>query len=227
MKKKILIIEDDKDVRDNIITLLSEEGYNALSAKDGKDGIKTAKEESPDLIICDIMMYGINGYEVLDELSKNKLTEAIPFIFLTARADIESIRLGMQLGADDYLLKPFLADELLKSIETRLRKVETYKAGHNISTENSKSEKYSIEDKIFIRSDGNPVLIKINEILFINAENQYTSIRMLNSKAYLVRRSLLIGKDLCHKRIFSEFTEVQLLTWTIWLRSKNGTIQVF
>lgn len=202
MRKKILIIEDDLGVRENIITLLSEEGYNVLSAKGGESGIRISKEESPDVIICDIMMNGINGYDVLDELSKDKLTRVIPFIFLTAKADIENIRFGMRLGADDYILKPFKAEELLKSIEIRLRKVEENKTGYNISFQNSKDEKYSVDDKIFIKTEGNPVLIKINDILSINAENQYTSIRMIDGKVHLVRKSLSHWKDCLPEKIF-------------------------
>lgn len=190
MRKKILIIEDDTDVRENLITLLSEEGYNVSSAKDGLTGVKLVKEDSPDLIICDIMMSGINGYEVLGELIKGNLIRTIPFIFLTAKADIENIRLGMQLGADDYIPKPFSSDELLNSIETRLKKVEAYKTVTNIKGENTADGRYSIDDKIFIHSEGNPILIKISDILSITAENQYTSLRMTGMKKHLVRRSV-------------------------------------
>jgi DNA-binding response OmpR family regulator len=190
MRKKILIIEDDLDVRENIITLLSEEGYNVISAKDGKTGIKITKEENPSLIICDIMMNGLSGYDVLDALSKDNSTKTIPFIFLTAKTDREDIRLGMLLGADDYLVKPYNSDELLKSIETRLRKAEGYKKNDNNLLISPPKEIYSVDDKIFVRADGNPTLIKIVEIMAINAENQYSTIRMLDGKTYLIRKSL-------------------------------------
>jgi DNA-binding LytR/AlgR family response regulator len=190
MKKRVLIIEDDQAVRENIITLLSEEGYNVLSAKDGETGIKIAENEKPDLIICDIIMKGITGYNVLENLSKNDNTKSIPFIFLTAKTEIEHMRLGMQLGADDYILKPFKSDELLKSISIRLKKVNIYKKEQKISVDNSLIEKYSIDDRIFAKVEGNPVLLKINEILFINAENQYSSVRMLDGKTHVIRKSL-------------------------------------
>ncbi|MGA7723288.1 MAG: response regulator [Ignavibacteriaceae bacterium] len=190
MRKKILIIEDDLDVRENIITLLSEEGYNVIPAKDGKTGIKITKEENPSLIICDIMMNGLSGYDVLDALSKDNSTKTIPFIFLTAKTDREDIRLGMLLGADDYLVKPYNSDELLKSIETRLRKAEGYKKNDNNLLISPPKEIYSVDDKIFVRADGNPTLIKIVEIMAINAENQYSTIRMLDGKTYLIRKSL-------------------------------------
>jgi DNA-binding LytR/AlgR family response regulator len=190
MKKKILIIEDDIDVRDNIITLLNEEGYDTLSAIDGKTGIDIAKSENPDLVICDILMNGFSGYDVLDTLSKDDFTKSIPFIFLTAKANREDVRLGMLLGADDYLAKPFKSDELLKSIATRLRKAEGYRKGNIDFYVNHPEERHSVDDKIFVRANGRPALIKINEILFIAAENQYSSIMLLDKKVYLIRKSL-------------------------------------
>lgn len=102
--KKILVIEDEKSVRENIVTLLNEESYEALSAHNGETGIRMAIAEIPDLIICDIMMPGKDGYAVFKELSKNKMTKTIPFIFLTAKVEHKDLRKGMELGADDYLL---------------------------------------------------------------------------------------------------------------------------
>jgi len=204
MRKKILIIEDDLNVRENIITLLSEEGYNVSSAKDGESGIKIVKEDCPDLIICDIMMNGITGYEVLELLTKESLIKTVPFIFLTAKAEVENIRHGLQLGADDYILKPFNAEELLKSIDTRFKKVEAYKSGNNIIDTNSSnaSARYSIDDKIFIHSEGAPNLIKIKDIVFITAENQYSSLRMFDKKDHLVRKSISFWEDTLPEKNF-------------------------
>ncbi|MGE5679735.1 MAG: response regulator transcription factor, partial [Bacillota bacterium] len=105
--RKIVVIEDDISLRDNIEQLLEEFGYRVLSAEDGKKGIKIIKEILPDLIISDIMMPGIDGYEVLRQLGSDPKTLTIPFIFLTARAEMKDLREGMLLGADDYLIKPF------------------------------------------------------------------------------------------------------------------------
>ena len=96
MNKKILIIEDEKKVRENITTLLTEENYTVISSKDGEGGIETAIKERPDLIICDIMMPGIDGYGVLEILSKNEVTKSTPFIFLTAK--IFSVRIFPKLS---------------------------------------------------------------------------------------------------------------------------------
>ena len=187
---KILIIEDEFDVLKNVETILSEEGYKAIVAKNGINGIELAKNEKPDLIICDIMMPGIDGYGVLEELSKNKDTQSIPFIFLTAKVERDDIRKGMQLGADDYLFKPFKIDELLNAIATRLKRIELLKSEAIIKNENSSQNRYTEDDKFFIHVKDIPQLIKVKEIVFINAENQYTSLNFIDGKSFLVRKSI-------------------------------------
>jgi diguanylate cyclase len=120
---KILVIEDEVQVRENIQQILELSDYFTLSAEDGLKGVKLAQDNQPDLIICDIMMPKMNGYGVLDEIRKNPVTSTIPLIFLTAKSERSDMRQGMELGADDYLTKPFTAEELLKSINTRLSKL--------------------------------------------------------------------------------------------------------
>lgn len=119
---KILIIDDEKQMRAEIMELLEYEGFEMLAAQDGRTGVALAKEQLPDLIICDVTMPGLNGYGVLFELRSEPLTAAIPFIFLTGRTTMSDVRTGMSLGADDYLTKPFTIDDLLSAIDTRLAK---------------------------------------------------------------------------------------------------------
>lgn len=125
--KKILLIEDDKVVRENTAEILELAHYKVATAENGKKGIQQLKDFSPDLIICDIMMPELDGYGVLHILSKEPATASIPFIFLTAKAEKSEIRKGMNLGADDYLTKPFDETELLNAIETRFKKMEILK----------------------------------------------------------------------------------------------------
>lgn len=120
--KSILVIEDEEDLRDELIEMLSFEGFNPIGASDGKQGVYLAKEFLPDLIICDIMMPNMDGIEVLKSINKMPQTEGIPFIFLTALSTHVNIRQGMALGADDYLVKPFSISDLLDSINVRERK---------------------------------------------------------------------------------------------------------
>ncbi len=119
---KILVIEDERSIRLNLLKLLSVEGFQTIGADNGSSGLQLAKAEQPDLIICDIMMPELDGYEVLRALQQNPVTATIPFIFLTAKADPSDWRQGMKLGADDYLTKPFTRAELLEAITTRLQK---------------------------------------------------------------------------------------------------------
>ena len=122
MMKTILVIEDEEFVRENILELLDAEGFEAFGAENGKIGFELAKVKVPDLILCDVMMPGLDGYGVLTALRQDSVLASIPFIFLTAKASKSDLRQGMELGADDYLTKPFTRAELLGAIGTRLKK---------------------------------------------------------------------------------------------------------
>jgi len=125
--KTILLIEDNNKIRENIGEILELAGYKILSAENGKVGVGITKETIPDLIICDVMMPELDGYGVLHVLSKNPATAGIPFIFLTAKSEKDDVRKGMNMGADDYLTKPFDDVELLNAVEIRLKKHDSLK----------------------------------------------------------------------------------------------------
>jgi CRP-like cAMP-binding protein/CheY-like chemotaxis protein len=133
MKKKVLIIEDNNDIRENVVEILELAGYEAYEAKNGKTGVELALSHLPDIILCDIMMPELDGYGVLYMLNKSPDTAAIPFIFLTAKAERVDLRKGMEMGADDYLTKPFDDMDLLNAIETRLKKKEIQKSFYSKS----------------------------------------------------------------------------------------------
>lgn len=122
--KKILIIEDNDEVRENTAEIIELSNYEVITAANGKEGVEKALAERPDLIICDIMMPVLDGYGVYHLLSKHDETASIPFIFLTAKSEKGDFRRGMQMGADDYLTKPFDGIELLNAIDVRLKKSE-------------------------------------------------------------------------------------------------------
>lgn len=132
-KKKILVIEDNPDMRDNISEILELADYEVSSAENGKRGVEKATEIIPDLIVCDIMMPELNGYGVLRLLSKKESTARIPFIFLTAKTDKDDFRKGMNLGADDYITKPFDEADLLDAIESRIKRSELMRKEYDVS----------------------------------------------------------------------------------------------
>jgi two-component system sensor histidine kinase/response regulator len=119
---KILVIEDEEAVRANIVEMLDAEGFNVIEAEDGVVGAQSAREHLPDLVLCDIMMPRMDGHAVLKALRQDASTVIMPFVYLTAKADWADVRQGMELGADDYLIKPFTRGQLLQAISTRLAK---------------------------------------------------------------------------------------------------------
>lgn len=119
---RILIIEDEPEMRRNLLTILKMEKFNATGAENGKVGIDLAKREKPDLILCDVMMPEMDGYDVLQALRQDPVTVTTPFIFLTAKGEKPDVRAGMNLGADDYLTKPVAKADLLGAIAARLQR---------------------------------------------------------------------------------------------------------
>ncbi len=154
---KILVIEDELSVRENILARLEAEGFETVNAENGLNGVELARSHKPDLIICDVMMPEIDGYGVLSMLRQNPVTATIPFIFLTAKADKVDLRQGMEMGADDYLTKPFTRTQLLGAIAARLQK-------QAVVTQQSEKK---LEDLRRSITDALPqeVLIPLSEIL--------------------------------------------------------------
>ena len=119
---KILIIEDEPDMRANLADVLEMENYQALTAANGKEGVAAARRELPALILCDVTMPELDGHGVLMALRDDPQTARIPFVFLTAKGERSDVRAGMDLGADDYLVKPVPLAELLSAIAARLER---------------------------------------------------------------------------------------------------------
>ncbi|MDP4266494.1 MAG: response regulator [Bacteroidota bacterium] len=123
--KKIAVIDDDLDLLDNISYFLKAKGFDVITANDGYIGIQKVLHDKPDLVLCDIMLSEITGYSVLDTLAQIPSTTNIPFIFLSAKAESKDIRLGLQLGADDYITKPFNMNDLVMTIEKRIERFQS------------------------------------------------------------------------------------------------------
>lgn len=124
MERSILVIDDNTDIRENIAEILELSGYKIFTAENGRVGVEVALRERPSIIICDIMMPELDGYGVLHLLRKNPVTQQTPFIFITAKTERSDLRKGMEMGADDYITKPFEDIELLNAVETRLKRLD-------------------------------------------------------------------------------------------------------
>jgi len=190
---KVLIIEDDNSLNMGLRDLLEANGYSVTTADNGEEGLSLIKRTKPDLIICDILMPTVDGYEVKKELGKKKETSQIPFIFLTAKADLKDLRIGMQLGADDYIVKPFDSIDLLNSIKLRLKKNMISKNASNPgSSENAADieKKLTENDYIFITSEGVPKLILVGDIRCITGSGNNSIVIINGSLKFSIRRTL-------------------------------------
>ncbi|MCD6011828.1 MAG: response regulator [Flavipsychrobacter sp.] len=143
----ILIIEDNQDIRENVEEILTLSDYKVITAPNGKEGITMAQSKQPDLIICDIMMPGIDGYGVLHVLHKEPETQKIPFIFLTSKSERSDFRAAMELGADDYITKPFSGNELLHAIQSRFKKIDILKKSLSPDLTGINELRMAVDDK--------------------------------------------------------------------------------
>ncbi len=197
--KKILLIEDDTILRENTAELLELSNFEVLTASNGKLGVIAAKEYLPNVILCDIMMPELDGYGVLDALSKDEKTNCIPFIFLSAKTEHEDIRKGMEMGADDYLTKPFKESELIGAIKSRLAKIAILKddgVKNSVSgTLSGKQVKSLQELKNYIKDNGKKHKFEARETIYREGMHSKT--------IYLIRKGVIkihkldeMGKEL-------------------------------
>ncbi|ALQ50878.1 response regulator transcription factor [Nitrosomonas ureae] len=156
----ILIIEDEKSLRENISEIIRHYGYRVISAPSGEDGVKAALELIPNIIICDIMLPGIDGFDVLTRLKQSSQLLSTAFIFLTAKSTRSDTRTGMNMGADDYLTKPFTKEELINSIKARIEKLAKTL---NTQNERDKSIEIALDNILVLTKTERKVLTKISE----------------------------------------------------------------
>lgn len=133
--KRILVVDDEKMLRESICMLLDLYGYKAVGAENGVQAKKLLEEFKPDMILCDVKMPQMDGFEFLDSVRKGADGTELPFIFMSAKGEKEDIRKGMNLGADDYLTKPFMKDDLIKAIETRMARYHRLKSAFKTGNE--------------------------------------------------------------------------------------------
>ena len=196
-KKKVLLIEDDKIVRENTAEILELANYSVKIAENGKKGINMATSFLPDIIICDILMPVLDGYGVLQIISKNPKLKQIPFIFLTAKTHHDDIRKGMELGADDYICKPFEESELLRAIETRIKRAEVFENKEQFVPEKFSSENPVLKNiKYFdaFLKQKKVFKYKINETIYCEG-NQSNFIFLIKKGAVKTYKTNELGKE--------------------------------
>ena len=206
-KKNIFVIEDNYALRSSIIQLLEANNFSAVGCADGESAIKVIEQVMPDLIICDIMLPGMDGYEVLEYLQKKFINEdPIPFIYLTAKVDYMDIRKGMNLGADDYITKPFRVQDLLESINTRLTRFDNFtknKPAVKTDIKNAKDEnRLNINQGIIISDKTKTGFIKLDNIAMIAASGDYSNVTLQNGEKILVQKSLKYWETILPEKTF-------------------------
>lgn len=165
MSKKVLLIEDDQTVRENTAEILELSDYDVETAANGELGIQSAIQFQPDIIVCDIMMPKLDGYDVLKALSQHPKTKRLPFIFLSAKTDRDDVRKGMNLGADDYLTKPFEEEDLIHAIESRIAKTKILLERENEDAEES-NQLQSFEALKEVIKDFDVQIYDQNEVIY-------------------------------------------------------------
>jgi len=229
---KIVLIEDNQDMRENIKEILELADYEVFEAKNGKVGVELIKEVIPDLILCDIMMPELDGYGVLYMVSKNPKTASIPFIFLTAKSERDDFRKGMNMGADDYLTKPFDDTQLLGAIEKRLERIKTFSDKEDISfnnfiknvngivelenlAESKRIKKYSKKDTIFYEEDTPNFLYYINsgkvKTYKMNKDGKELVTNLYNTGDFLGYKTLIKDEAYSESASALEDTELSLI----------------
>ncbi|WP_299396897.1 response regulator [uncultured Gelidibacter sp.] len=186
--KRLLLIEDDTVLRENTAELLELSDFQVMTAPNGKIGMHLAKEHLPDLIVCDIMMPEMDGYAVLEALSNDANTKHIPFIYLSAKTERHDVRRGMNLGADDYITKPFSEEELISAIESRLSKVAIIRESQKDTVDENHTELRTLNDlKNFFDDNGETLIVAEGENIYEEGHHANT--------IYLINKGLVK----CHK----------------------------
>lgn len=203
--QKILIIEDEELIRENLKDILELKGYQVFTAADGEEGIACVKKINPDCILCDVLMPKKTGFEVKDILSRDPETGLIPFIFLTARTELSDIRIGMNLGADDYITKPFSHKDVINAIEIRIKRKNQYLKSiipHPNETTSAAPKQHGENDRILLDINGKQQLITLKDIFYISAEGDYSYVHISPKVKSLVRKSIKEWTDYLPDNIF-------------------------
>lgn len=196
----ILIVEDDQGIRESLKEILELVSYNVIIAKDGKEGYLKIIEEKPDLVLCDVNMPELDGFELLEAVNQRYAHEIIPpFIFLTAKVEKQDIRKGMNLGAEDYILKPFEHTEVLKIIRLRLDRRKKLLESGNVSDNPTPAFASS---RLALPCDEGLELVPFDDILRCEADRAYCFFHLVDNRKIIVSKSMKEFEDILLKNNF-------------------------
>jgi CheY-like chemotaxis protein len=188
---RVLIIDDDASFIAIVTKFLQQQGYAVSSASNGEDGLRMASKQVPDLVLCDLEMPGMDGYEVLSQLRQEENIADVPFIFLTGQAQPHQVREGMNLGADDYLSKPFNGEELLRAVKARLSRAQLRKARASQPDERpGGSGTLGLDDSFLVKTSSEMKLIKVRQLHSVVADGEYSWVYWDSGKGALLRKAL-------------------------------------
>ncbi len=195
--KKVLIIEDNHDLADNIYLMLKERGYKPVIAYNGNTALRLFQHEKPEIILCDIMLPDLSGYKILKEIKKIENIKFPIFIFLTAKTQRDELRKGMELGADDYITKPFTYEELIKSINAQVKKRQrmTVPDSMPVQKEDEDKKKLKYNDYIFINDKKNPGFYPVSNLIAIKSVKDYTHLIFSGNKKFFLRKPLIYWQE--------------------------------
>lgn len=186
--EKVLIVEDETSIRETLEEIFDLAGYEVESAKDGKEGYQNILEDAPDIVVCDVSMPEMNGFELLGAINQRMKDEIIPpFLFLTAKVEPKDIRQGLGLGADDYILKPFDHNELLTTVRMRLDKRQKIMGTGGEDVQTNGAFQFS---KLAIPSESGLEMIPFSELIYCEAERAYCRFHLASKKNILVSKSM-------------------------------------
>jgi two-component system LytT family response regulator len=203
---KILVIEDEQNIREVLKDILDLAGYDVQTANNGRLGYKAFSEERPDLVLCDVNMPGLNGFDLLSTINQRFEDEIIPpFLFLTANVEPENIRAGLNLGADDYITKPFDHRELLQIIKLRLGKREKIMSEKNSETNITIESKVSSFNKLALPSEGGLEIVSFEALMRVEAYGAYCKFYLSDGRKIMVSKPM---KEFEEKLIQKKFFKV-------------------
>lgn len=226
--EKVLIIEDDPNIRESLMEIFELAGYEIASAKDGREGFDAILEQKPNIVICDVNMPELDGFELLGAINQRMKDQVIPpFLFLTAKVELNDIRNGMRLGADDYILKPFDHNHLLDMVRMRLDRRKLLLANKTAVTVSSPAQNSNGFNKLALPNEEGLMLVAFDEIIKCVADRAYCLFHLKSGKSILVSKAMKEFETILMEHGFFKVHKSSIVNINFaekYLRGKGGQL---